>query len=64
MARDRFTIASNDVMLGNVTYWKSGNHYYKHNERLGGTRRILKGEYEMAKAQHNACIDEILGGGE
>lgn len=44
---DRFTIASNDVMFGNVTYWRSGDHYYKHYN--GRTQRIVKGEYVNAK---------------
>ena len=47
---DRFTIASNDVMFGDVTYWKSGDHYYKHYN--GKTQRIVKGEYDLAKARY------------
>lgn len=52
MRKDRFNI-------GDVIYWKSGNHYYKHHQ--GKTKRIVQGEYENAKNIHicKQCGTEI-----
>lgn len=47
MSSDRFTIKTDSFPFGEVTYWRSGSHYYKHYN--GTTRRIVKGEYVNAK---------------
>lgn len=47
MSNDRFTIQD-------VTYWRSGNHYYKHYN--GKTIRIVKSEYVNAKMEYERGV--------
>jgi hypothetical protein len=55
MSNDRFTIKRNTFPFGEVTYWRSGNHYYKHYN--GKTTRILKGEYLSAKMEYERGVE-------
>ena len=50
MSSDRFTIKTDSFPFGEVTYWRSGSHYYKHYN--GTTKRIVKGEYVNAKMHY------------
>ena len=38
---------ANRFSIGDVTYWRFGDHYYRHTD--GKTKRITQKEYEQAR---------------